>query len=141
MILALEALGLAPTSMMAEGQKLATAFTILVLSAITATVAISNDNLQDLKTGQLVGASPWKQEVALIVGCVVGAAVIPPVLNLLYQAYGFAGAMPRPGMDPTHALSAPQPALIAMIANGIFTHSLDWSMLSIGMVLGAVWWG
>ncbi|GBR57443.1 oligopeptide transporter membrane spanning protein [Acetobacter senegalensis DSM 18889] len=138
MILALEALGLAPTSMMAEGQKLATAFTILVLSAITATVAISNDNLQDLKTGQLVGASPWKQEVALIVGCVVGAAVIPPVLNLLYQAYGFAGAMPRPGMDPTHALSAPQPALIAMIANGIFTHSLDWSMLSIGMVLGAV---
>lgn len=139
MILGLESLGLMPAEMMAEGQTLATGFTILLLSAITATVAISNDNLQDLKTGQLVGASPWKQEVALIAGCVVGAAVIPPVLNLLYQAYGFAGApMPRPGMDPTHALAAPQPALIAMIAKGIFTQSLDWSMLSIGFGLGAV---
>ncbi|MFE8874450.1 OPT family oligopeptide transporter [Acetobacter persici] len=139
MILGLESLGLMPAEMMAEGQTLATGFTILLLSAITATVAISNDNLQDLKTGQLVGASPWKQEVALIAGCVVGAAVIPPVLNLLYQAYGFAGApMPRPGMDPAHALAAPQPALIAMIAKGIFTQSLDWSMLSIGFGLGAV---
>lgn len=136
MILALEAMGLAPDAMMADGQKLATAFTILLLSAITATVAISNDNLQDLKTGQLVGATPWKQEVALIAGCLVGAAVIPPVLNLLYQAYGFTGAMPRPGMDPTHALSAPQPALITLIAKGIFTHSLDWSMLCMGMGLG-----
>ncbi|MFT8418507.1 MAG: oligopeptide transporter, OPT family [Acetobacter sp.] len=136
MILALEVLGMAPDAMMADGQKLATAFTILLLSAITATIAISNDNLQDLKTGQLVGATPWKQEVALIAGCLVGAAVIPPVLNLLYQAYGFTGAMPRPGMDPSHALSAPQPALITLIAKGIFTHSLDWSMLSIGMVLG-----
>lgn len=139
MILGLESLGLMPAEMMADGQTLATGFTILLLSAITATVAISNDNLQDLKTGQLVGASPWKQEVALIAGCVVGAAVIPPVLNLLYQAYGFAGApMPRPGMDPAHALAAPQPALIAMIAKGIFTQSLDWSMLSIGFGLGAV---
>ena len=136
MILALEALGLTPDAMMMDGQKLATAFTILLLSAITATIAISNDNLQDLKTGQLVGATPWKQEVALIAGCLVGAAVIPPVLNLLYQAYGFTGAMPRPGMDPGHALSAPQPALITLIAKGIFTHSLDWSMLCAGMVLG-----
>ncbi|WP_338331818.1 OPT family oligopeptide transporter [Acetobacter sp. LMG 32666] len=136
MILGLEALGLTPAAMAADGQKLATAFTILLLSAITATVAISNDNLQDLKTGQLVGATPWKQEVALIAGCLVGAAVIPPVLNLLYQAYGFTGSMPRPGMDPSHALSAPQPALITLIAKGIFTHSLDWSMLSVGMLLG-----
>jgi putative OPT family oligopeptide transporter len=136
MILALEALGLTPDAMMADGQKLATAFTILLLSAITATIAISNDNLQDLKTGQLVGATPWKQEVALIAGCLVGAAVIPPVLNLLYQAYGFTGAMPRPGMDPAHALSAPQPALITLIAKGIFTHSLDWTMLCVGMGLG-----
>ncbi|MFT8782376.1 OPT family oligopeptide transporter [Acetobacter syzygii] len=136
MILALQALGLAPNAMATDGQKLATAFTILLLSAITATIAISNDNLQDLKTGQLVGATPWKQEVALIAGCLVGAAVIPPVLNLLYQAYGFTGAMPRPGMDPSHALSAPQPALITLIAKGIFTHSLDWSMLGAGMALG-----
>ncbi|OUI85704.1 OPT family oligopeptide transporter [Acetobacter tropicalis] len=138
MILGLETLGLMPAELMANNQTLATGFTILLLSAITAIAAISNDNLQDLKTGQLVGASPWKQQVALIAGCVVGAAVIPPVLNVLYQAYGFAGAMPRPGMDPTHALSAPQPALISLIAKGIFTHSLDWSMLSLGIGLGVV---
>lgn len=137
MILGLEALGLMPAEMMVNNQTLATGFTILLLSAITAIAAISNDNLQDLKTGQLVGASPWKQQVALIAGCVVGAAVIPPVLNILYQAYGFAGAMPRPGMDPSHALSAPQPALISLIAKGIFTGSLDWSMLSLGIGLGA----
>ncbi|MFT8335508.1 OPT family oligopeptide transporter [Acetobacter orientalis] len=138
MILGLEACGLVPDALMANGQTLATGFTILVLSAITAIAAISNDNLQDLKTGQLVGASPWKQQVALLAGCVVGAAVIPPVLNILYQAYGFAGAMPRPGMDAAHALSAPQPALIALIAKGVFTQSLDWSMLSLGMGLGVV---
>ncbi|MFT8597157.1 OPT family oligopeptide transporter [Acetobacter orientalis] len=138
MILGLEACGLVPEALMANGQTLATGFTILVLSAITAIAAISNDNLQDLKTGQLVGASPWKQQVALLAGCVVGATVIPPVLNILYQAYGFAGAMPRPGMDAAHALSAPQPALIALIAKGVFTQSLDWSMLSLGMGLGVV---
>lgn len=138
MILALETLGLVPSALMANGQKLATAFTILLLSAITATIAISNDNLQDLKTGQLVGASPWKQEAVLIVGCVVGSLVIPPVLNLLYQAYGFAGAMPRPGMDPARALSAPQPALITMITQGIFSGTLDWSMLGAGLALGCV---
>lgn len=138
MILGLEACGLVPAALMANGQALATGFTILLLSAITATAAIANDNLQDLKTGQLVGATPWKQQVALLAGCVVGAAVIPPVLNILYQAYGFAGAMPHPGMDPAHALSAPQPALIALIAKGVFTQSLDWSMLSLGMALGAV---
>ena len=137
-ILGLEALGLVPPALMANGQKLATAFTILVLSAITATIAISNDNLQDLKTGQLVGASPWKQEAVLIVGCVVGSLVIPPVLNLLYQAYGFAGATPRPGMDPSRALSAPQPALITLITQGIFSGTLDWSMLGAGLVLGCV---
>lgn len=138
MILGLKALGLVPPALMANEQKLATAFTILVLSAITATIAISNDNLQDLKTGQLVGASPWKQEAVLIVGCVVGSLVIPPVLNLLYQAYGFAGAMPRPGMDPSRALSAPQPALITLITQGIFSGTLDWSMLGAGLVLGCV---
>ncbi|QEO16680.1 OPT family oligopeptide transporter [Acetobacter vaccinii] len=136
MLLGLEALNMIPPALMADRQRLATAFTILVLSAITATIAISNDNLQDLKTGQLVGASPWKQEAALVAGCIAGAAVIPPVLNLLYQAYGFTDALPHPGMDPTRALAAPQPALIMMIVHGIFTHALDWSMLGTGAALG-----
>ncbi|MBS1050734.1 OPT family oligopeptide transporter [Gluconobacter japonicus] len=114
------------------------AFGLFVLSAITASAAMSNDNLQDLKTGQLVGAAPWKQEVALLIGCVVGAVVIPWVLQTLYQAYGFVGALPRDGMDPARALAAPQPALMAAIAKGILTHDLDWLMLEIGAAIGIV---
>ncbi|MBO1359746.1 oligopeptide transporter, OPT family [Acetobacter sacchari] len=136
--LLLEAMGLTPAVFSQNHHHVAIAFAIAVLSAIVASAAISNDNLQDLKTGQLVGASPWKQEAALLIGCVIGALVIPPILNLLYQAYGFAGAMPRPGMDPSRALAAPQPAIIAMISSGIFERDLDWSMILTGLVVGAV---
>ncbi|ODP33658.1 OPT family oligopeptide transporter [Pandoraea sp. ISTKB] len=118
------------------GSKLAIALALFTTAAVIAIATISNDNLQDLKTGWLVGATPWRQQVALLVGCVVGAAVIPPVLNLLYNAYGFTDALPRPGMDPSQALSAPQAILMTAIAKGIFTHQLDWSMLGIGAVLG-----
>ena len=68
------------------------AFALFVTAIIFACATISNDNLQDLKTGQLVGASPMRQQIALIVGVAAGAAVIAPVLNLLARAYGFAGA-------------------------------------------------
>ena len=91
----------------------------LSTSVITSIAAISNDNLQDLKTGLLVGATPWKQQVALLIGCIAGAIAIAPVLNLLYEAYGFPGAMPRPDMDPNQVLSAPQATLMATIAKGI----------------------
>lgn len=74
------------------------ALTLFCGSAVISVASISNDNLQDLKTGYLVKATPWRQQVALIIGCVVGALVISPVLELLYQAYGFTGAMPREGM-------------------------------------------
>jgi putative OPT family oligopeptide transporter len=77
------------------------------------------------------------QEYALLIGCISGAAVIPPVMTLLYHAYGFVGTMPRPGMDTAHALAAPQPTLMATIAQGIFLHQLDWTMISIGAALGA----
>ncbi|WP_353235275.1 oligopeptide transporter, OPT family [Diaphorobacter ruginosibacter] len=109
---------------------------LFMVSVILAMAAISNDNLQDLKTGYLVGATPWRQQMVLIIGCAVGAVVIPPVLELLYNAYGFAGAMPRPGMDPKLALEAPQANLMTQIANGIFSGSLDWSMLGIGVAIG-----
>jgi putative OPT family oligopeptide transporter len=122
----------------ADGRQLAIALALFTTSAVIAVATISNDNLQDLKTGWLVGATPWRQQVALLIGCVVGAAVIPPVLNLLYNAYGFAGALPRVDMDPAQALSAPQATLMTAIATGIFTHQLDWSMLGIGVALGIV---
>ena len=120
------------------GVKFSIALAIFITAAVVAVATISNDNLQDLKTGWLVGATPWRQQVALLIGCVVGAAVIPPVLELLYHAYGFAGAMPRPGMDPAQVLSAPQATLMATIATGIFTHQLEWTMLLAGVGLGVV---
>ncbi|WP_207485668.1 OPT family oligopeptide transporter [Arenibaculum pallidiluteum] len=112
------------------------ALVIFVTSAVIAIAAISNDNLQDLKTGWLVGATPWRQQVALVFGVLVGAAVIPPVLDLLYGAYGFPGALPRPGMDPGEALAAPQATLMAAIATGIFSGGLNWAMILIGMAVG-----
>ncbi|HWW07128.1 OPT family oligopeptide transporter [Collimonas sp.] len=121
-----------------SGNKLGIALAIFTTSAVIAVATISNDNLQDLKTGWLVGATPWRQQVALLIGCVVGAVVIPPVLELLYNAYGFAGAMPRAEMDVTHALSAPQATLMTAIATGIFTHQLNWDMILIGLGLGVV---
>ncbi len=116
--------------------KFAVALAIFTTSVILATAAISNDNLQDLKTGHLVGATPWKQQVALLVGCVFGALAIVPVLNLLYQAYGFVGAMPREGMDTSSALAAPQANLMSTIAQGIFHHNIEWGYMAFGVFVG-----
>ncbi|MBX2725182.1 oligopeptide transporter, OPT family [Campylobacter jejuni] len=116
--------------------KFAVALAIFTTSVILATAAISNDNLQDLKTGHLVGATPWKQQVALLVGCVFGALAIVPVLNLLYQAYGFVGAMPREGMDASSALAAPQANLMSTIAKGIFHHNIEWGYMAFGVFVG-----
>lgn len=119
------------------GSKFAIALAIFITSVIVSTAAISNDNLQDLKTGYIVGATPWRQQVALLLGCLAGAFAIAPVLNLLYEAYGFPGAMPRIGMDESQALSAPQATLMTTIAKGIFSHNLDWSYILFGIGVGA----
>ena len=118
------------------GVQFATAMALFMTSVVVCIAAISNDNLQDLKTGQLVGATPWKQQVALLIGSVVGSVAIAPVLNLLYQAYGFTGAMPRPDMDPSVALSAPQATLMTTIAHGVFHSDMDWTYVLIGIVVG-----
>lgn len=114
------------------------ALTLFCGSAIVCVAAISNDNLQDLKTGYLVHATPWRQQVALIIGCVVGAIVIAPVLEMLYQAYGFSGAMPREGMDASQALAAPQATLMTTIAQGIFAHDLQWDYIFTGVAIGVL---
>ena len=137
LLLGLDAAHLLPAAFDAHGRQLAIGSVLFVTAAVLAAATISNDNLQDLKTGQLVGATPWRQQVALLAGCIVGALVIPPVLNLLYHAYGFAGALPRPGMDPARALAAPQALLLSTLARGIFLHQLDWSMILTGLALGA----
>lgn len=119
-----------------NGGKFLTALALFTVSVIVSIAAISNDNLQDLKTGFLVKATPWRQEVALIIGCVVGAMVIAPVLELLYEAYGFTGALPREGMDHSLALGAPQATLITAISQSIFSDKIEWTYFVIGLVLG-----
>jgi putative OPT family oligopeptide transporter len=117
-------------------QKQAIAVALFVTAVVLAIATISNDNLQDLKTGQLVGATPAKQQLALVVGCIAGAIVIPPILELVYQAYGFAGALPHAGMDPNKALGAPQATLMSTLATGILSGKLDWTMIGIGAAVG-----
>lgn len=133
-LLALHAL--VPTYAASVSGQLGVALVLFMVSSVLAMAAISNDNLQDLKTGYLVGATPWRQQLVLIIGVLVGAMVIPPVLELLYNAYGFAGAMPREGMDAAQALAAPQATLMTQIANGIFNGGLDWTMLGLGVAVG-----
>jgi putative OPT family oligopeptide transporter len=111
------------------------AFALFVTAIVFACATISNDNLQDLKTGQLVGASPMRQQIALIFGVGAGAAVIPPVLNLLAKAYGFAGAA-NVGVVSPNPLPAPQATLISALAEGVVGHNLDWRMIGIGALVG-----
>jgi len=125
-------LAIAPTP---ENRPALVAFALLVTGIIMACATISNDNLQDLKTGQLVGASPMRQQIALIVGTVAGAAVIPPVLNLLAKAYGFAGAA-NVGVVAHNPLPAPQATLIAALAQGVVGTGLDWHSIGIGALVG-----
>jgi len=112
------------------------AFALFVTAVIFASATIANDNLQDLKTGQLVGATPWRQQVALMIGVAAGSLVIPPVLELLNSAYGFASAVP--GLpQPANPLPAPQATLITALARGVLGEGLDWSLIGWGALIGA----
>ncbi|HXH00516.1 MAG TPA: oligopeptide transporter, OPT family [Sphingomicrobium sp.] len=110
------------------------AYALFVTAIIFGVATIANDNLQDLKTGQLVGATPWRQQVALILGVIFGSLVIPPILTILNDAFGFQGA---PGAGP-NALAAPQAALISAIAQGVLGGSLDWGLIGLGAGIGVV---
>ena len=125
-------LAVAPT---VDTRQALVAFALFVTAIVFACATISNDNLQDLKTGQLVGASPMRQQIALIVGVAAGAAVIPVVLNLLARAYGFAGA-PNVDVVAANPLPAPQATLISALAQGVIGGSLEWRMLGIGALVG-----
>jgi putative OPT family oligopeptide transporter len=113
------------------------AFALFTTAIVFAMATISNDNLQDLKTGQLLGATPKAQQIALIIGVMAGALVIPPVLNLLNEANGFAGG-PRLASAIGAPLSAPQANLIATLARGVIEKNLDWQMITIGAGIGLV---
>ena len=110
------------------------AFALLVTSILISVAISANDNLQDLKTGQLVDATPWRQQVALVIGVIAGSAAIPVVLNMLNRAYGFAGA-PMHGIAG-EPLSAPQATLITTIASGVIGGNLQWGLIGVGALIG-----
>ena len=109
------------------------ALAIFVTAIVFSVATIANDNLQDLKTGQLVGATPWKQQVALMIGVMAGAAVIPATLDLLNRAYGFTAL---DGPPIATALAAPQATLISALARGVLGAGLDWGLIGSGGALG-----
>jgi putative OPT family oligopeptide transporter len=112
----------------AAGAPALVAYALFVTGVVLCVASISNDNLQDLKTGQLVDATPWRQQVSLVAGVIFGATVIPPILDLLNRAYGFGTSL--------HALPAPQATLISALANGVIRGQIDWGLIGIGVLIG-----
>jgi len=110
------------------------AFCLFAVAIVFSVATISNDNLQDLKTGQLVGASPWRQQLALIVGVIAGSLVIPLVLDMLNHSNGFPGDPNRHAIG--EPLGAPQAVLISTLANGILNGNVPWNLIGIGVIVG-----
>lgn len=121
-----------------ESNKILIALVILGTSCVFSMACIAEDNLQDLKTGHIVGASPWKQQIALIIGVLIGSLVIPFVLNKMYMAYGFVGHMPLSNHHATQPLSIPQARMMSSLLTGIMEHHLNWQMICIGVAIGLV---
>jgi putative OPT family oligopeptide transporter len=107
---------------------------IMIGAVVCSAACIGGDNLQDLKCGQLVGATPWKQQVMLAIGAVSCALIMAPVLNLLQQAYGIGAA----DAEHPNALAAPQATLIASVVRGIFGGQLPWAMIGLGAGIGVL---
>jgi len=119
--------------LMGKGAENGPAAAIIIGSVVCCAAAIAGDNMQDLKTGFLVKATPWKQQVMQMVGTVSGALVLAPVLMLLYRAYGFRG---QPGAGPD-ALTAVQANLMASVSRGVFRGGLPWAYVFMGMGIAA----
>lgn len=117
---------------MGQGNPAGPAAALLVGAVVCCAAAMGGDNMQDLKTGHLVGATPWKQQVMQVIGVATGAVVIVPVLSLLQAKYGIGEVTEA----HPHPLTAPQATLMAKLASGVFGGSLPWHLLVVGMLLG-----
>jgi len=113
----------------------AAAAAILIGAVVACAAAIAGDNMQDLKAGHILGATPYKQQIMQVVGVIAAALVIAPILNLLFQAYGLGGFFPREGMDASEMLDAPQATLMSAVARGVFSRNLPWLMIGIGALV------
>ena len=107
---------------------------VMIGAVVCCAACVAGDNLQDLKAGYIVGATPWKQQVMLAIGSVSCALIMAPVLNVLAESYGIG----PPTAEHPNSLEAPQANLMASIANGIFGGKLPWDMIAIGAVVGVI---
>ncbi len=121
-------------AVMGRGHPAGPAATLLIGAVVCCAAAMGGDNLQDLKTGHLVGSTPWKQQIMQVVGVATAAVVIAPVLSLLQGKYGIGD----PTVEHPHPLSAPQAMLMASLAQGVFGDGLPWSLVGSGMLIGAL---
>jgi putative OPT family oligopeptide transporter len=117
---------------MGPGHPAGPAAALLIGAVVCCAAAMGGDNLQDLKTGHLVGATPWKQQVMQVVGVATAALVIVPILGLLQAKYGIGEVT----AEHPHPLSAPQATLMASLAMGVFGSGLPWPLVGLGVAIG-----
>ncbi len=121
-------------ALMGTGSAVGPAAAIMVGAVVACAAAIGGDNLQDLKAGHILGATPWKQQVMQMVGVLTAAVVLGPVLILIEKAYGIGIATP----EHPNPLAAPQATLMASVAKGVFNRDLPWDIIIIGMIIAIV---
>ena len=119
---------------MGAGHPAGPAAALVIGAVVCCAAAMGGDNLQDLKTGHLVGATPWKQQVMQVVGVLTGALVLVPVLSLLQAKYGIG----EPTSSHPHPLSAPQAMLMANLTRSVFGAGLPWPLVGLGAVIGVL---
>jgi|JFJP01.1.fsa_nt_gi putative OPT family oligopeptide transporter len=112
--------------------------TLIFTSVVGAVMVLGGDNMQDLKTGYIVGSTPWKQQLVLVIGIIASVITTPFVLQTMFEAYGIGDMLPRPDMDPSKVLSAPQAMLISSVTKGLFTDKLPWTLINSGIVIAVV---
>ncbi|MBA3927139.1 OPT family oligopeptide transporter [Listeria rustica] len=102
--------------------------TLTVAAIVCTALAVAGDISQDLKTGYLVGGTPWKQQVAMMIGVIASGLVMGYILTLLDNAYGMG----------SEALPAPKAALMKILAEGILNGNLPWTLIFIGVSIAVV---
>ncbi|MBT8485261.1 MAG: oligopeptide transporter, OPT family, partial [Phycisphaerae bacterium] len=104
---------------------------ILIGAVVCCAAAIGGDNMQDLKAGQILGATPYKQQIMQAIGVIAAALVMAPILSALLNAYGIGDILVE-GQEP---LEAPQATLMQSVAEGVFAKNLPWTIVGIGMAI------
>jgi len=120
--------------MIGEKAQIGAVAVVLIGAVVCSAASVAGDNLQDLKAGQLVGATPWRQQVMLAIGALASAAVMAPIMNVLLFAYGI-GDPAHPGVKP---LPAPQANLVKSVAEGMFGGQLPTRMIVLGVLIGVL---